>query len=116
MWVRRRPGSGNGDLGAWQALRVTPVTEIICAKHLLVGVNVARRNSIYTLALSLLVWAPSAHGAQKLKDADCLACHSDSTLTTDVNGKPVSLFVDEGKLKHSIPWAACLAAWIATRM
>ena len=38
----------------------------------------------------------------KLKDQDCLACHGDNTLTKDVNGKPVSLFVDEGKLKHSI--------------
>ncbi len=38
----------------------------------------------------------------KLKDQDCLACHADATLTKDVNGKPVSLFVDEGKLKHSI--------------
>ncbi len=72
------------------------------AKHLLIGVNAARRISIYTLALSLLVWAPTAHGAQKLKDADCLACHSDQTLTTDVNGKPLSLFVDAGKLKHTI--------------
>jgi ribosomal protein S27AE len=56
----------------------------------------------YTVALSLLIWAQMAHGAQKLKDADCLACHSDSTLTTDVNGKTLSLYVDEGKLKHSI--------------
>ena len=56
----------------------------------------------YTVVLSLLVGVQTARGAQKLKDADCLACHSDSTLTTDVNGKSVSLFVDEGKLKHSI--------------
>jgi cytochrome b subunit of formate dehydrogenase len=33
---------------------------------------------------------------------DCLACHGDSTLTHDVNGKPVSLFVDPGKFKDSI--------------
>jgi cytochrome b subunit of formate dehydrogenase/5-methylcytosine-specific restriction endonuclease McrA len=38
----------------------------------------------------------------KLKDQDCLSCHSDSSLTEDVHGKPVSLFVDGGKLKHSI--------------
>ena len=56
----------------------------------------------YTVALSLLVSVQTARGAQKLKDADCLACHSDSTLTQDVNGKTVSLFVDQGKLKHSI--------------
>jgi len=33
---------------------------------------------------------------------DCLACHGDSTLTHEVNGKPVSLFVDPGKFKDSI--------------
>jgi cytochrome b subunit of formate dehydrogenase len=49
-----------------------------------------------------LFWAANAHAAQKLKDADCLACHSDSSLTTDANGKPVSLFVDQNKFKHSI--------------
>jgi hypothetical protein len=56
------------------------------------------RSAIAVLALC----ASTAHAAQKLKDADCLACHGDNTLTKDVNGKPVSLFVDEGKLKHSI--------------
>jgi cytochrome b subunit of formate dehydrogenase len=50
----------------------------------------------------ILVWASAACTAQKLKDADCLACHSDATLTKDVDGKPISLFVDENKLKHSI--------------
>ena len=49
-----------------------------------------------------MVWASAACTAQKLKDADCLACHSDATLTKDVDGKPISLFVDENKLKHSI--------------
>jgi cytochrome b subunit of formate dehydrogenase len=38
----------------------------------------------------------------KPKDADCLACHSDATLTTEVNGKQVSIYVDQAKLKHSI--------------
>jgi cytochrome b subunit of formate dehydrogenase len=52
--------------------------------------------------LSLLVWACAAHAEQKPKDKECLACHSDSTLTTEVNGKQVSLYVDESKLKHSI--------------
>ena len=50
----------------------------------------------------MLAWSHLAHSAQKPKDADCLACHSDSSLTTDVNGKPLSLFVDVGKLKHTI--------------
>ncbi|HEX4757294.1 MAG TPA: cytochrome b/b6 domain-containing protein [Terracidiphilus sp.] len=64
--------------------------------------NVRKKISTYTLALLLLVLAATTCSGQKLKDADCLACHSDSTLTKDVDGKPVSLFVDEGKLKHSI--------------
>jgi len=65
-------------------------------------VNTGRIILAQTLALSLLAWASTVNAAQKLKDADCLACHSDSTLTQDVNGKTVSLFVDENKLKHSI--------------
>jgi cytochrome b subunit of formate dehydrogenase len=44
----------------------------------------------------------AARAEQKPKDADCLACHSDSTLTMEANGKQVSLYVDESKLKHSI--------------
>ena len=64
--------------------------------------NTGRIILAQTLALSLLAWASTVNAAQKLKDADCLACHSDSTLTQDVNGKTVNLFVDENKLKHSI--------------
>ena len=52
--------------------------------------------------LSLLVCSCAACAEHKLKDSDCLSCHSDSTLTTEVNGKQVSLYVDAGKLKHSI--------------
>ncbi len=36
------------------------------------------------------------------KSAECLACHSDPTLAKDVNGKAVSLHVDEAKFKGSI--------------
>ncbi len=32
---------------------------------------------------------------------ECLACHSDKTLTMERNGKAVSLFVDDGILAHS---------------
>jgi cytochrome b subunit of formate dehydrogenase len=53
------------------------------------------------LALSLFAWASALHAGQKLKDSDCLTCHSDSTLTTEVNGKTVSLYVNAGKLKQS---------------
>jgi cytochrome b subunit of formate dehydrogenase len=54
------------------------------------------------LAVSLLVAACAAYAQSKLKDKDCLTCHSDPTFAADVNGKSVSLFVDENKLKHSI--------------
>ena len=62
----------------------------------------ARKTLAQTLVLSLLVCAGAARAEHKLQDKDCLACHSDSTLTTEVNGKQASLYVDEGKLKHSI--------------
>ena len=51
---------------------------------------------------TLVCWSCSAKAEHKLKDEDCLQCHSDKTLTKDVNGKQVSLFVDGAKLKHSI--------------
>jgi len=54
------------------------------------------------LGCALLICASSARAAQKLKDADCLTCHSDATLTHDENGKTVSLYVDQSKFKHSI--------------
>ena len=63
--------------------------------------NAARGFLIDTFVLFLFAWAFNAH-AQKLKDADCLSCHGDSTLTTDENGKTVSLFVDQDKFKHSV--------------
>jgi cytochrome b subunit of formate dehydrogenase len=65
-------------------------------------VNLVRRTLTQALALSLLACAFTARAEHKLKDADCLACHSDNTLTKDVNGKPASLFVDEAKFKHSV--------------
>jgi cytochrome b subunit of formate dehydrogenase len=55
-----------------------------------------------TLALFLLSLAVTARAEQKPKDEDCLSCHSDATLTADVNGKKISLSVDAAKLKHSI--------------
>src|SRR5215831_17940998 len=47
--------------------------------------------------MALAFFAPRASVGQKLKDADCLTCHGDSTLTTDENGKQASLFVDKDK-------------------
>ncbi len=65
--------------------------------------NFARSFFIGSLVFYLLASTPTAQAAQKLQDADCLACHSDPTLTTTgENGAKVSLFVDQSKLKHSI--------------
>jgi len=65
-------------------------------------VNLNSRFCAQTLVVALLFGASSLVAEQKPKDKDCLGCHSDSTLTTEENGKTVSLLVDEGKLKHSI--------------
>jgi cytochrome b subunit of formate dehydrogenase/nitrate/TMAO reductase-like tetraheme cytochrome c subunit len=65
-------------------------------------VNISRNILAQTLALSLFFFACAARAEQKPKDKDCLACHSDATLTTEVNGKQVSLYVDESKMKQSI--------------
>ena len=48
------------------------------------------------IALSL-----TARATQKPSNDDCLACHGDSTLTKEVNGKPVSLFVSPQKFNSS---------------
>ncbi len=57
---------------------------------------------IWIVVAVLLVGAGAARAEHKLKDQDCLGCHSDNTLTKDVNGKQASLFVDGSKLKHSV--------------
>ncbi len=61
-----------------------------------------RRFLVGTFVFSVFAWASTAHAAQKLKDSDCLTCHGDPTLTEDVNGSTVSLYVGQNKLKHSI--------------
>jgi cytochrome b subunit of formate dehydrogenase/nitrate reductase cytochrome c-type subunit len=53
---------------------------------------------LFVLLLSLLVVASLVVAQTK---EDCLACHSDNTLTTERNGKTVSLFVDGQILAHS---------------
>lgn len=40
--------------------------------------------------------------APKPTNEDCLACHGDSTMTTEVNGKQVSLYVNADAFKNSI--------------
>ncbi len=64
--------------------------------------NKASFSLVSTLAIILSVSSVSARAEHKLKDADCLACHSDATLTTEANGKTINLSVDPAKLKHSI--------------
>ena len=63
------------------------------------------------VALTLLLTAGSASAAGKPLSSkqppkpaaeECLACHSDATLTHDVNGKTVSLHVDPQAFKDSI--------------
>ena len=81
---------------------MTPVTAAILAKASPQSVYLARRFAPFTLVFLCFAWASTAHAAQKLKDADCLACHSDPTLTEDVNGSAVSIYVDQNKLKHSV--------------
>ena len=61
-----------------------------------------RRFFTLSFAFSLVFWAAIPSAAQKIKDQTCLACHSDPTATTQVNGKTVSLFVDRAKFQHSI--------------
>jgi len=69
---------------------------------LLKGVNPAPRVLARALVLLLFAWTGALYAQHKLKDSDCLACHSDPTLTTEVDGKTVSLFVDAAKQKQSI--------------
>jgi cytochrome b subunit of formate dehydrogenase len=40
--------------------------------------------------------------ASKMSNEECLACHNDPTLSKDVNGKQVSLHVDDARFKGSI--------------
>ena len=64
--------------------------------------RLAGKRCALSIIATLLSWACVAHPQPKPKDAECLACHSDPTMTTDVNGKKVSLAVDPGKMKASV--------------
>jgi cytochrome b subunit of formate dehydrogenase len=65
-------------------------------------VTVARRTLAPILALALFTCISPIQAEHKLKNEDCLACHSDQTLTKEENGKQVSLAVDGARLSHSI--------------
>jgi cytochrome b subunit of formate dehydrogenase len=53
------------------------------------------------LVLALL-YATGTAVAQKPTNEDCLTCHADASLAKEVNGRPVSLYVDPDKFKTSI--------------
>ena len=100
--LRERIPDSNSDVTHEHPLVIQRTAAFLPKIHC-VAVNPARRFRTQALLFSVLAWATTAHAAQKLEDADCLACHSDPTLTTaDGNGATVSLYVDESKLKHSI--------------
>jgi len=66
------------------------------------GKRESGRTLLLVVAVALIGWNTASSAGQKLKDQDCLTCHSDTTLTKDVNGKQVSVSVDGAKLKHSV--------------
>ncbi len=65
------------------------------------GFLVKRCGLVFLVALLLSAGAAAKH-APKMSSEDCLACHNDSSLTKDENGKQVSLHVDDAKFKASI--------------
>src|SRR5208283_4823387 len=61
-----------------------------------------KRCGLVVLLALLLSSAVVAKTAPKMSNEDCLACHSDPTLTKDENGETVSLHVDDAKFKASV--------------
>ncbi|MGZ4164707.1 MAG: hypothetical protein ACXVPK_11785, partial [Tumebacillaceae bacterium] len=71
---------------------------------LILGI-VKPNRSFWLMFAILLLGMAQANAAPKKKaisNDECLACHSDVSMTKDDNGKQVSLHVDEGKFKGSI--------------
>src|SRR4029077_2589136 len=70
--------------------------------------NFRRQAGLLQFGLFGLVFTASVAGAvpkpatPKPTNDECLACHGDSTMTKDVNGKPVSLYVNPETFKTSI--------------
>ena len=68
--------------------------------------NVTRKKlsagkGVFVLILACMFWG-GATSALAMTDADCFDCHSDQELTTEKDGKEVSLFVDEDKFQESV--------------
>lgn len=65
--------------------------------------QVAGKIAALSFVLSLLASIHPSQAQSRPKDAECLACHGDKTLTTtNAAGKTVSLYVDPDKAKASI--------------
>ena len=64
--------------------------------------NIVRCFLFGTFSFASVAQLPNAHAAQKLKDDNCLTCHGDKTLSTEQNGKSISLYVDKNQFKRSI--------------
>jgi cytochrome b subunit of formate dehydrogenase len=88
------------------------VSNMCCAKtnssrvlHVVLGVGM-RINKLAIFCLMLVAISAVAKDKKPAgpvdKTAECLACHTDASLAKDVDGKAVSLHVDEGKFKASI--------------
>jgi formate dehydrogenase gamma subunit len=58
--------------------------------------------SLVLLLMTGMVLAKTAPKPAQASSADCLGCHSDASLTKDVNGKQVSLQVKEENFKNSV--------------
>ena len=60
----------------------------------------ASRRNLCLILLLILVLAPFK--ALALTDNDCMDCHSDPDLTTEKDGKTISLYVDEEVFKGTV--------------
>jgi cytochrome b subunit of formate dehydrogenase len=64
--------------------------------------SVKNRVMVAIFWVVLLATGAFAAGKPKPTNDECLACHNDSTLTTEINGKPVSRYVNADAFKNSI--------------
>src|SRR5689334_8320374 len=88
----------------------------VCFSRTIAGASVKRCSLVFLAAmlLTLAGAAPQldaqasakksakAAAPAKMTNDECLACHSDATLSKEENGKQVSLHVDDAKFKASI--------------
>src|SRR5690348_2757819 len=56
----------------------------------------------YCALVALLLLLSGISFAQKLSNADCLACHGDNTLSKEESGKQISLYVNDKKFQGSV--------------